>query len=106
MRACALAILLITGAPTTSAQSFLTQDGYPKRALREGREGTAAFTVDVTIEGKAENCVITQSTGSADLDEATCQNVINKARINPALGDNGQPVRGKYSGRMNWKISQ
>lgn len=97
------AALLAAGTPAT-AQRLITA-GYPPRAFREGREGTAAYTVDVTADGRAENCIITQSTGSLDLDEATCADLVKRARFNPARDEHGTPVRGRFSSKMVWKLS-
>lgn len=106
MKLLQLALLLVATSSVVHSDSFVVREGYPSRALREGREGTAWFTVDVTVDGRAENCMITQSTGSEDLDQATCANVIQRARFNPALDASGKPMRGRYSGKMAWKIRQ
>lgn len=77
---------------------------YPRRALREGREGTASFSVVVGVDGKVKRCVITSSSGSADLDEATCSVITRRGRFKPATDDDGNPVEGTYSNSMRWEI--
>jgi protein TonB len=57
----------------------------------------------VTPDGRVADCTITSSSGSPDLDEATCANVTRRARFNPAMAD-GKPTTGSYSGRIRWVI--
>ncbi|MEW9854800.1 energy transducer TonB [Novosphingobium sp. M1R2S20] len=95
--------------PTTAAQprgnpgTWATPDDYPQRALREERTGTTGFRVTVGTDGRVVDCQITSSSGSPDLDEATCKNVTRRARFKPAL-QNGEPVQGTYSNRIRWEI--
>jgi protein TonB len=98
-------------APATPAQprgnpgSWATTNDYPSRALREERSGTTGFRVTVGADGRVVDCQITSSSGHADLDQATCQNVTRRARFKPATQD-GQPVQGTYSNRVRWVIPE
>lgn len=96
-------ILAAAGATGNVATAQITND-YPRAALREGREGVAQFTVEISEAGRAENCVITGSTGWPDLDEATCKVIHLRARFNPANDETGRPMRSSYTGRLVWKI--
>jgi len=49
-------------------------------------------------------CSVTSSSGSPDLDDATCANVTRRARFNPATDGEGQPTSGSYSNRVRWVI--
>jgi len=51
------------------------------------------------------DCTVTSSSGSPDLDAATCTNVTRRARFKPAL-ENGQPVQSTYSNRIRWVIPE
>jgi periplasmic protein TonB len=62
--------------------------------------------VSVSPEGRVTSCNITSSSGSPDLDEATCSNVTRRARFNPATDGEGQPISGSYSGRIRWVIPE
>lgn len=46
------------------------------------------------------------SSGSSDLDLATCSNVGRRARFDPALDSRGEPTSGTYSNRVRWQIPQ
>lgn len=83
---------------------WVTTNDYPSRALREEREGTTGFRLTVDAGGRVTNCEITSSSGSPDLDQATCDNLRRRARFNPATDGEGQPTSGSYSSRTRWVI--
>jgi TonB family protein len=58
---------------------------YPTKALAEGREGTVQYQLLVGKNGKAKSCVVTKSSGHADLDKAACKTMTRKVRFSPAL---------------------
>ena len=94
-----------TGAvPRGQPGSWATTNDYPPRAMREEREGTAGFRVTVGPDGRVTDCQITSSSGHADLDQATCDNVRRRARFTPAKDGEGQPTTGSYSNRVRWVI--
>lgn len=90
--------------PRGNPANWATTNDYPTRALREEREGTTGFRVTVGPDGRVTSCEITSSSGSSDLDEATCSNVTRRARFNPATDGEGQPTSGSYSNRVRWVI--
>ncbi len=90
--------------PKGNPGSWATTNDYPSRALREERAGVTGFRVSVTADGRAGDCTVTSSSGSPDLDEATCSNVTRRARFTPAMNGEGKPTTGSYSGRIRWVI--
>ncbi|MGE8142530.1 TonB family protein [Novosphingobium sp. NPDC080210] len=90
--------------PKGNPANWATTNDYPTRALREEREGTTGFRVTVGADGRVTSCSITSSSGSSDLDEATCSNVTRRARFNPATDGEGNPTTGQYSSRVRWVI--
>ena len=90
--------------PKGNPGSWATTNDYPSRALREEREGTTGFRVSVGPDGRVTDCQITSSSGHADLDQATCDNVRRRARFAPATDGNGQPTTGSYANRVRWVI--
>jgi TonB family protein len=79
---------------------------YPSLALREEREGTAAFRVTVGKDGSVTGCEITTSSGHADLDEVTCANVTKRAKFHPAQDKKGNITTGTYANRIRWQIPE
>jgi periplasmic protein TonB len=86
--------------------NWVTNMGYPKAALRNGWEGIAKFTVTISTDGRAVDCVITESTGHSVLDLATCEEFTKRARFRPATGPDGKPEIGQYTSQMKWVISR
>ena len=90
--------------PKGNPANWATTNDYPSRALREEREGTTGFRVTVGPDGRVQSCDVTSSSGSSDLDDATCANVTRRARFTPAMDGEGNPTTGSYSNRIRWVI--
>lgn len=90
--------------PLGSPGKWATTDDYPAAALREERAGVARFRVTIGADGRVRNCEIVASSGSADLDRATCTNVAKRARFNPATDATGAAVGGSYTSAVKWEI--
>jgi protein TonB len=90
--------------PKGNPGNWATTNDYPSRALREEREGTTSFRVQVGPDGRVTDCQVTGSSGHADLDAATCENVRRRARFTPATDGEGNPTSGSYSNRVRWVI--
>jgi protein TonB len=90
--------------PKGNPGSWATTNDYPSRALREEREGTSGFRLTIGPDGRVTDCQITRSSGSPDLDEATCSNVRRRARFEPAKDGDGNPTTGSYSSSVRWVI--
>jgi protein TonB len=75
--------------------------GPTAEAKPRGNPGNWANTIGT--DGKVIDCSVTQSSGHADLDAATCTNVKRRARFTPAVR-NGEAVQGSYSNRVRWQI--
>jgi TonB family protein len=98
--------IIATKAPTprNSPSEWITVEDYPNSAERERREGTVAFRLNIGQDGRTENCVVTKSSGSDDLDTATCKAMMRRTKFNPALDAGGNPVAGTYESRVSWKL--
>ena len=83
---------------------WATSNDYPSVALQQEIEGTSGFSLTVGPDGLVSDCIITQSSGSPELDTATCTNVKQRARFEPALDASGTPTTGKYANRIRWQI--
>ncbi len=91
-------------APANHPGSWVTNEDYPVRAIIEEREGISGFLLTIDTKGLPTNCTITSSSGSADLDEATCQLLMARARFTPGHDAKGMPTGGTYSNRIRWQI--
>lgn len=80
-----------------------TED-YPPGPLRREEEGVTGFQVTVQPDGRVATCEITRSSGSDDLDEATCKLITERARFAPATDKRGRKVEAPWSSSIRWKI--
>jgi periplasmic protein TonB len=90
--------------PKGNTGNWVTTNDYPTRALREEREGVTGFRLSIGADGRATGCDVTSSSGSADLDQATCANLMRRARFAPATDGEGNPTTGSYTSRTRWVI--
>ena len=91
-------------APRGAPGLWVTTDDYPTSALRQGREGTTRFRVTVGADGRVAGCEIVSSSGSPDLDAATCRNVSKRGRFDPATDGQGAKVGGSWTSSVKWVI--
>lgn len=85
---------------------WVDQSDYPSRALREEREGSTGFRLTIDEGGRVSNCVVTSSSGHADLDEAACNLITRRARFRPAEDANGNKISSSFSSRVVWRIER
>ena len=94
----------VAAKPKGNPGNWATTNDLPSRALREEREGTTGFRLTVGPDGKVLDCTVTRSSGSPDLDEATCSNIRRRARFDPAKDGDGNPTTGSYASSVRWVI--
>jgi len=82
----------------------ITSDDYPIDAMRYGEEGVVSIAYEIAPDGRIESCQVTQSSGSASLDRATCRISTSRARFRPAHDAHGKPIRSHGSRKIRWQI--
>ncbi len=75
---------------------------YPKGALRAGASGTVRTRFTVGVNGRVSGCVVTASSGNAELDATTCRLITQRFRFAPARGAAGRPVADEAEGEQHW----
>ncbi|MEA3050169.1 MAG: hypothetical protein QOG84_2005 [Sphingomonadales bacterium] len=85
------------------AQLFGEAD-YPADALRRHEQGKVGFHLDIDAAGGVAGCTITQSSGSASLDEATCRLIKARARFSPVRDAGGKAVPDTFDGHIVWHL--
>jgi protein TonB len=86
-----------------AAQAMSSAD-YPPEALRNHWEGQSQFKLTIGPDGSVQDCVITQSSGHAVLDDAACAMVKRRARFTPARDAAGNGITAHYTSAINWTI--
>jgi TonB family protein len=83
-------------------QSLFSADDYPQRAVMLGERGRARIRIKVGDKGETSDCAVLASTGSTDLDRATCEVIRRKAGFSPALDLDGKPIRSVVVTTVYW----
>lgn len=93
------------GAKGDPAQ-WITNDDYPPGAQREGRAGVSKIAWTINEQGKVENCHVTESSGSPDLDDTACRLVTRRGKYSPAKDQSGNPIKSTSSRSVRWVLPQ
>lgn len=59
----------------------------------------------VNVDGRVSDCAVTQSSGSVELDNATCRAIEARFRFRPSRDDNGHPVRSIIVETHQWSVA-
>lgn len=90
--------------PLNYPGTWATTNDYPVSALHNLEQGATGFALTVDRRGRVAACLVTEPSGSTDLDEATCRLVADRARFQPATDGKGRAVEGAYSSRVHWVL--
>jgi len=88
--------------PDGNPGAWFTTDDYPVAARQANASGAVRFTVDVDERGVPVNCVVTESSGAASLDDGTCALVMQRGHFIPGHDAAGMAIPGQFSSRVKW----
>ena len=92
--------------PLSAPGRWVSDADYPTGALRRGEQGATSFEVTVGADGRVRDCTVTRSSGSTELDAATCAKVSQRAHFDPASDDHGGVIPGRYANAIRWQIPE
>ena len=75
---------------------------YPRSAYRQRIGGTVTVRIGVGADGRVSRCTLAQSSGHAELDQATCRLIERRFRYEPARDAAGRPVADELGWRQIW----
>jgi len=110
-----LALMLVAAAPPSSGPkhratplaspgTWFSDADYPPQAMRAEIDGTTAFRLEINKAGIPQRCIITSSSGSALLDNTTCDKLMVRARFTVPKDAKGRAVPDVYNGRITWRL--
>lgn len=83
---------------------WVTPQDYPLEALYSEKSGVVAFVLKVDKGGKPTSCRIRRSSNVDELDAATCELVMARAKFFPAKDKNGHFVESEYRSAVRWQL--
>lgn len=93
-------------APKGSPANWVTNSDYPAAAQMRGAQGLVEFRLSVDAMGKPTACHIQQSTRPPEFDKTVCNLMMRRARFDPALDRNNQPVASFFRSTFAFMIQQ
>jgi len=102
-----LALCFTLSAAAVKAQVFLNPSetfspkNYPSGSVERGEEGVAVIALNVGRDGLVKKCEITSSSGYADLDEATCRLMLEKAKFDVSAFTDAVEIP-NFKHRVRW----
>lgn len=91
------------GTPSRWLRGEIRDSDYPREAYVAGVSGTVGIRFVVGVKGRVTSCEVTQSSGNAALDEATCRLIIERRRYRPARDAHGRKIPEAYRGDHVWR---
>lgn len=85
-------------------ETWLSYEDYPKEALRREEQGSVTTLLRVDATGRVRTCTVTETSGSAALDAASCDVLKRRARFRPATDAAGRAVEADYRSLQAWAI--
>ncbi|WP_225883132.1 energy transducer TonB [Sphingomonas aliaeris] len=79
---------------------------YPKAAARAGIGGTVWVRYTVTPKGRAQDCRVTRSSGTAEIDAVTCALIEKRFRYRPGTDAAGRKVSSVVEEDHHWEVTR
>lgn len=90
--------------PTWDPSLYFKPRDFPTNALLNMRGGLTSLRFRVDEQGRASDCVVRRSSGTASLDAKSCEIITQRARFTPARDKEGRPMAAVMTYRVAWRI--
>lgn len=91
-------------APKSDPGEWIRTGDYPSHLMFQGEQGLVQFRLSVGADGAPTQCHIQTSTRPKGFDKAVCDALMRRARFEPALDADGQPIASYYRGGVRFQI--
>lgn len=91
-------------APANNPGQWIRPSDYPTDLMVRGAQGLVQFRLSVGADGVPTQCHIQKSTRPEGFDKAACDALMRRARFEPALDANGQPIASYWRSAVRFVI--
>jgi TonB family protein len=91
--------------PVGNPARWMTSEDYPSEMLGKGQPGIVRFRLSVGADGKPTACHIQRSTNAKGFDDVVCNGLMRRARFEPALDKEGQPLASYYVNAVQFQVN-
>ncbi|KQM85995.1 hypothetical protein ASE67_08960 [Sphingomonas sp. Leaf23] len=96
---------VVTRAEGEKPAEWISYTDYPSSALNRRAQGVATIAWTISTTGRVSDCKIVETSGSDDLDKASCDAILRRGRyLGPALDASGKAVESYSTSRVMWSI--
>lgn len=92
--------------PRNEPLAWVTDADYPQGAVATAVQGRTGFTLVIGTDGKVLRCDVTETSGSALLDQTACRLISQRALFWPGRGPNGKARADTWTSAVNWVMEQ
>jgi protein TonB len=96
---------LAEGSPARWLRGRIRDSDYPRRAYEAGIGGSVFVRFVVSPSGRVDQCDVTRSSGSRELDATTCRLIIQRFYYRPAIDPYGNRVASTVRGEHIWEVA-
>jgi len=88
--------------PIGDKDRWLSILDYPRGYYANSPSGTVTAVLQIGADGSVSGCEVTATSGSPDLDAATCAGWVKRSKFLPASDKDGNPISGQYTISKTW----
>lgn len=81
---------------------WVKNEHYPEVAIMKNASGRVRFVMLIDEAGRVADCTVIETSGVAVLDAQSCAILKERAKFEPALGQDGKPVKDSYMANFRW----
>ena len=92
--------------PPRQLRGRLSRSDYPRGLFEAGIGGTVSVKYHVAEDGRVDDCDVTRSSGTRELDDLTCRLIRDRFRFDPSRDARGRPVGAYLVENHRWDVGR
>lgn len=96
--------MIRTPKPLNDASDWVSEKDYTSAMIRRGDQGVVRFRLSIDAEGSPTQCHVQGGTAPEALNDYACKLLLRRARFDPALDKNGEPMESFYRASVRFLL--